>query len=176
MDWLTAEILLFGIICALGITVIVYGVWAGNEIRRNQDTSKSGPSQDSGEPNTILRSAESTKVRETVAVTDAQKSPVRGKPVPERGVPERLKSLIQELSEIGEDRVGQDEGRRQQVALRIARVVIDEFQDENLPLPQDASTPRATAERTAEGRTTAEQDVESNPVKRSEAESQSSAR
>ena len=150
MDWLNAEILLFGIICALGITVIVYGIWTGKKIRRNQDIHESQPSQDP-ESNTTTRSTEPTEGLESVVVIEARRSILREKTL-SVGAHESFKKRVQEVKEIREERRHQDERRRQQVALRIARLIIDEFQDEDLPLTQDALTLRATVERTTEER------------------------
>jgi hypothetical protein len=86
-----------------------------------------------------------------------------------------LKSLIQELREISIGQARQDEERRQRVALRIAHVVIDEYQDEDLPPTQGAPALHETEERSAESRTTVEHDLENSRVKRSEADSPSSA-
>jgi hypothetical protein len=150
MDWLNAEILLFGIICALGITVIVYGIWTGKKIRRNQDIHESQPSQDP-ESNTTTRSTEPTEGLESVVVIEARRSILREKTL-SVGAHESFKKRVQEVKEIREERRHKDERRRQQVALRIARLIIDEFQDEDLPLTQDALTLRATVERTTEER------------------------
>jgi len=150
MDWLNAEILLFGIICALGITVIVYGIWTGKKIRRNQDIPESQLSQDP-ESNTTIRSTEPTERLESVVVIEARRSILREKTL-SVGAHESFKKRVQEVKEIREERRHQDEKRRQQVALRIARLIIDEFQDEDLPLTQDALTLRATVERTTEER------------------------